>query len=59
MLYSAHEYTAANARFAMSVEPGKSDEELLAEELAAEAERHELALAAKERAAVATRNASR
>ena len=43
----------------MSVEPGKSDEELLAEELAAEAERHELALAAKERAASANPNASR
>lgn len=31
----------------MSVEPGKSDEEMLAEELAAEAERHERALAAR------------
>ncbi len=31
----------------MSVEPGKSDEEMLAEELAAEAERHERALAAQ------------
>ncbi len=32
----------------MSVEPGKSDEELLAEELAAEAERHERELAAQQ-----------
>ena len=31
----------------ISVEPGKSDEELLAEELAAEAERHERELAAR------------
>ena len=31
----------------LSVEPGKSDEELLAEELAAEAARHEQALAAQ------------
>jgi TRAP-type mannitol/chloroaromatic compound transport system permease small subunit len=34
-----------------SVEPGKSDDELLAEELAAERERHEAALAAQQAAA--------
>jgi TRAP-type mannitol/chloroaromatic compound transport system permease small subunit len=36
----------------MTMEAGKSDEELLAEELAAEAERHELAAAVKARQAV-------
>lgn len=35
----------------ISVEPGKSDEELLAEELAAEAERHQQAAGAHERSA--------
>jgi len=38
----------------LSVEPGKSDEELLAEELAAEAERHQKAIAVHDRAAAST-----
>jgi TRAP-type mannitol/chloroaromatic compound transport system permease small subunit len=38
----------------MNLEHGKSDDELLAEELAAEAERHELALAAQARSAAPT-----
>ncbi len=38
----------------MTLEAGKSDEELLAEELAAEAERHELAAALKARQAATT-----
>jgi TRAP-type mannitol/chloroaromatic compound transport system permease small subunit len=44
----------------MSVEKGKSDEELLAEELAAEAERHQReAVAAHERAAAIAKGASK
>ena len=41
MLYSAHEYTAANARFAMSVEPGNADLMARVEEIKALRDRND------------------